>query len=80
MRASTIIQGQLGKPLVITAPQTRESTMNAAPVTQNEAADIGFFRNIGLAFIVLTAIAGSMTVGLIVQQSNAAPTTIASAE
>ena len=46
--------------------------MNAAPATQNEAADIGFFRNIGLAFIVLTAIAGSMTVGLIVQQTNAA--------
>jgi hypothetical protein len=55
--------------------------MNAAPATQNEVTDIGFFRNIGLAFIVLTAIAGSMTVGLIVQQSNAAPiAAIASAE
>ena len=55
--------------------------MNAAPATQNEVTDIGFFRNIGLAFIVLTAIAGSMTVGLIVQQTNAsAPTTIATAE
>ncbi len=54
--------------------------MNAAPATQNEVTDISFFRNIGLAFIVLTAIAGSMTVGLIVQQTNAAPTTIASAE
>jgi hypothetical protein len=55
--------------------------MNAASATQNEVTDIGFFRNIGLAFIVLTAIAGSMTVGLIVQQTNAsAPTTIASAE
>ena len=55
--------------------------MNAAPATQNDTADIGFFRNIGLAFIILTAIAGSMTIGLIVQQTNAsAPTTIASAE
>ena len=52
--------------------------MNAPAATQNEVTDIGFFRNIGLAFIVLTAIAGSMTVGLIVQQTNAA--TIASAE
>jgi hypothetical protein len=52
-----------------------------APASQNETADIGFFRNIGLAFIVLTAIAGSMTVGLIVQQTNAqAPSTLASAE
>ena len=51
------------------------------PAIQNETADIGFFRNIGLAFIVLTAIAGSMTVGLIVQQTNAAAVaTIASAE
>ena len=55
--------------------------MHAAPATQNEVTDIGFFRNIGLAFIVLTAIAGSMTVGLIVQQTNAAAvSTIASAE
>ena len=55
--------------------------MNAAPAIQNEVTDVGFFRNIGLAFIVLTAIAGSMTVGLIVQQTNAAPiATIASAE
>jgi hypothetical protein len=52
-----------------------------APAAQNETADIGFFRNIGLAFIVLTAIAGSMTIGLIVQQTNAStPSTIASAE
>jgi hypothetical protein len=55
--------------------------MNAAPAAQNEVTDISFFRNIGLAFIVLTAIAGSMTVGLIVQQSNtAAVADIASAE
>ena len=55
--------------------------MNAAPATQNDTADIGFFRNIGLAFIVLTVIAGSMTVGLIVKQVNAtAPATVASAE
>jgi hypothetical protein len=55
--------------------------MNPVPASQNEVTDIGFFRNIGLAFIVLTAIAGSTTVGLIVQQSNAAPVaTIASAE
>lgn len=55
--------------------------MNTAPATQNEVTDIGFFRNIGLAFIVLTAIAGSMTVGLIVQQTNASlPATIVSAE
>jgi hypothetical protein len=67
--------------LVIDLTSNREITMNAASATQNEVTDIGFFRNIGLAFIVLTAIAGSMTVGLIVQQSNAsAPTTIASAE
>ena len=54
--------------------------MNAP--AQNEVTDISFFRNIGLAFIVLTAIAGSMTVGLIVQQSNAAApaASIASAE
>ena len=52
-----------------------------APATQNEVTDISFFRNIGLAFIVLTVIAGSMTVGLIVQQTNAAAVaTIASAE
>jgi hypothetical protein len=58
----------------------RETIMNA-PAAQNEVTDISFFRNIGLAFIVLTAIAGSMTVGLIVQQSNAAPVAaIASAE
>jgi hypothetical protein len=55
--------------------------MNAAPATQNETADIGFFRNIGFAFIVLTAIAGSMTIGLILQQTSAsAPTTIATAQ
>jgi hypothetical protein len=71
----------VGNPLVIDLTPNREITMNAASATQNEVTDIGFFRNIGLAFIVLTAIAGSMTVGLIVQQSNAsAPTTIASAE
>ena len=51
-----------------------------APATHNEVTDISFFRNIGLAFIVLTAIAGSMTVGLIVQQTNATPTAIVSAE
>ena len=52
-----------------------------APAAQNDTADIGFFRNIGFAFIVLTAIAGSMTVGLILQQTNAsAPTTIVTAE
>ncbi len=49
-----------------------------APAAQNEVTDISFFRNIGLAFIILTAIAGSMTVGLIVQQTNAAA--VASAE
>jgi hypothetical protein len=80
MRASRTIQGRQGNPLFITSTQTRESIMNA-PASQNETADIGFFRNIGLAFIVLTAIAGSMTVGLIVQQTNAtAPSTLASAE
>jgi hypothetical protein len=80
MQASRTIQGRLGNPLVITATQTREKNMNA-PATQNEVTDIGFFRNIGLAFIVLTLIAGSITIGLIVQQANAsAPTTIASAE
>ena len=80
MRASRTIQGRLGNPLVITSTQTSETIMNA-PATQNEVTDIGFFRNIGLAFIVLTAIAGSMTVGLIVQQTNAAAiATIASAE
>lgn len=52
-----------------------------APAAQNDVTDISFFRNIGLGFIILTAIAGSMTVGLIVQQSNAAPVAaIASAE
>jgi hypothetical protein len=52
-----------------------------SPNQPNEVTDIGFFRNIGFAFIVLTAIAGSMTVGLIVQQSGApAPSTIASVE
>ncbi len=45
------------------------------PTPQNETADIGFFRNIGFAFILLTAIAGSMTVGLILKQN--APVTIA---
>lgn len=39
------------------------------PAPQNETADIGFFRNIGFAFILLTAIAGSMTVGLILKQN-----------
>lgn len=52
-----------------------------SPATQNEVTDISFFRNIGLAFIVLTAIAGSMTVGLILQQTSATPiAAIASAE
>ena len=54
--------------------------MNAPAATQNEVTDISFFRNIGLAFIVLTVIAGPMTIGLIIQQTNAAPTAIASAE
>ena len=46
---------------------------------QNETADIGFLRNIGFAFIVLTMIAGSVTVGLFLQQNGAsAPVTIAS--
>jgi hypothetical protein len=45
------------------------------PTPQNETADIGFFRNIGFAFILLTAIAGSMTVGLILKQN--APVAIA---
>ena len=40
-----------------------------SPTPQNETADIGFFRNIGFAFILLTAIAGSMTVGLILKQN-----------
>ena len=49
------------------------------PSPQNETADIGFFRNIGFAFVLLTAIAGSMTVGLILKQIDApAPITIAS--
>ena len=45
------------------------------PTPQNETADIGFFRNIGFTFILLTAIAGSMTVGLILKQN--APVAIA---
>jgi hypothetical protein len=46
---------------------------------QNETADIGFLRNIGFAFIALTMIAGSVTVGLFLQQNGAsAPVTIAS--
>ena len=45
---------------------------------QNETADIGFLRNTGFAFIVLTMIAGSVTVGLFLQQNGAsAPLTIA---
>ena len=45
---------------------------------QNETADIGFLRNIGFAFIVLTMIAGSVTVGLFLQQNGASlPVTIA---
>ena len=40
------------------------------PSPQNETADIGFFRNIGFAFILLTAIAGSMTVSLILKQND----------
>ena len=39
------------------------------PPPQNDAPDIGFFRNIGFAFIVLTTIAGSVTVTLILKQS-----------
>ena len=80
MQASRTIQGRLCNTLVITSTQARETTMQS-PAPQNETADIGFFRNIGFAFIVLTAIAGSMTVGLIVQQTNAVPVAaIASAE
>jgi hypothetical protein len=46
---------------------------------QNETADIGFLRNIGLAFIVLTVMTGSITIGLVLKQSdNSAPVTIAS--
>lgn len=46
---------------------------------QNETADIGFLRNIGLAFIVLTVMAGSITVGLFLKQiESSAPVTIAS--
>jgi hypothetical protein len=46
---------------------------------QNEPADIGFLRNIGFAFIVLTMIAGSVTVGLFLKQNDAsAPVAIAS--
>ena len=49
------------------------------PTPQNETADIGFLRNIGFAFIVLTVMAGSITVGLVLKQSdNSAPVTIAS--
>lgn len=49
------------------------------PSPQNEGPDIGFFRNIGFAFILLTAIAGSVTVGLILKQNDAsAPINIAS--
>lgn len=45
---------------------------------QNETADIGFLRNVGFAFIVLTMIAGSVTVGLFLKQNDAsAPVTIA---
>ena len=45
---------------------------------QNETADIGFLRNIGFAFIVLTMIAGSVTVGLFLKQNGAStPVTIA---
>ena len=81
MQASRTIQGRAGNPWVIDLTPNSEIIMNAAPATQNEVTDIGFFRNIGLTFIVLTAIAGSMTVGLIVQQTNAAiHSTIASAE
>jgi hypothetical protein len=57
--------------------KTRGNNMRL-PTPQNETADIGFFRNIGFAFILLTAIAGSMTVGLILKQNDAsAPITIA---
>ena len=46
---------------------------------QNETADIGFLRNIGFAFIALTMIAGSVTVGLFLKQDGAwVPVTIAS--
>jgi hypothetical protein len=46
---------------------------------QNETADIGFLRNIGFAFIVLTMIAGSVTVGLFLKQNDvSAPVTTAS--
>ncbi len=38
---------------------------------QNETADIGFLRNIGFAFIALTMIAGSVTVGLFLKQDGA---------
>jgi hypothetical protein len=81
MQASRTIQERWRNSPVTTSPQTRETIMNAAPATQNETADIGFFRNIGFAFIVLTAIAGSMTIGLILQQtSTSAPTAIATAQ
>ena len=40
------------------------------PAPQNETADIGFFRTIGLAFIMLTAIAGFMTFSLILKQND----------
>ena len=36
--------------------------------TQNETADIGFFRTIGFAFILLTAISGFITIALMLQQ------------
>jgi hypothetical protein len=80
MQASRTIQGRWRNPPVTTSPHIRETIMNAAPATQNDTADIGFFRNVGFAFIVLTAIAGSMTIGLILQQTNVSPTTIATAE
>ena len=41
---------------------------------QNETADIGFLRNIGLAFIVLTVMAGSITVGLLLKQIEGSAT------
>ena len=36
--------------------------------TQNETADVGFFRTIGLAFILLTAMSGCVTLGLLLNQ------------
>ena len=38
------------------------------PSTPNETADIGFFRNIGIAFIALTVISGGITLALLLQQ------------